>query len=129
MPGSSAEAPSGGSRTVGCRPRRGCNGSLTRLTALITSAFVPGLFLRRIVGPSAIFILPHLSRSYDRCVARSNRVETITPSPRYPSIDARPRATIRPTPATRRVKPSNSLRLFRLAEESDACAVTLPLEA
>lgn len=27
-------------------------------TMLITSAFVPGLFLRRIVGPSAIFILP-----------------------------------------------------------------------
>lgn len=93
---------------VGCCPEaRFCNDSLTRLTTLITSVFVPGLFLRKIVGPSAIFILSQLSRSYDQCVARSTRVETITTSPRFPSIDVRPRATIRPTPAMRRVKPSS----------------------
>lgn len=72
--------------TIGCRPGRECNGSLTKLTALITSAFVPGLFLRRIVGPSAIFILPVVALG--RPVrARSAGVETDTSSPRFPLID------------------------------------------
>jgi len=48
---------SGGPWRLRCRPTvwRFLN---EIITALITSAFVPGLFLRRIVGPSAIFILP-----------------------------------------------------------------------